>query len=96
MKIALIAAGALAAATFATAPEASAKGLQFGLTIGGPDGYLQISGPGKNHGSSYRGKSNKNYNYGGGYGYGNGYGYGHKKGYGHAADCACRAGMVSR
>jgi len=85
MKITLIAAGALAAATFAAAPEASAKDLQFGLTIGGPNGYIQISGPGPNNGAKYQIKSHKNYRYGNGngYGYGQGYGYGGGYGYGH-------------
>jgi hypothetical protein len=84
MKITLIAAGALAAATFAAAPEASAKSLQFGLTIGGQNGYIQISGPGPNNGAKSRTKSHKNYRYGNGngYGYGYGQGYGYGGGYG--------------
>lgn len=84
MKTALIAAGILTAATFTTTPEATAKDLQFGLTIGGPNGYLQISAPGKGHGSKHKTKSNKHYSqgYGNSYGYGGGYGYGQNQGYG--------------
>lgn len=85
MKTAIIAAGALAAATLAAAPEASAKGLNFGLTIGGPEGYISISAPGKGYGSTYKAKSNKHYNHGNGYGpgYGSGYGNGYGSGYGY-------------
>ena len=42
MKMTLIAATAFAAAAMAGAPQASAKDLYYGLTIGGPNGYLQI------------------------------------------------------
>ena len=70
MKTALIAAAALAAATFANPADASAKGVNFGLTIAGQDGVIQIGGKGKNHGSKYGNKK-----YGSGY---NNYGYGNR------------------
>jgi hypothetical protein len=69
MKTALIAAGALIATTVTGLPDASAKDLKLGLTIGGPDGYIHISGPGPNNGRGYGRK---------GHGYGKGYqGYKH-------------------
>lgn len=76
MKKALIIAGALVAASFTGLPEASAKDMNLGLTIGGPNGFIQISGPGPNHGPKY---GNKGYGYQGykpyqgGHGYGQGY-----------------------
>lgn len=78
MKTALIAAGALIATTLTGLPDASAKGLNFGLTLAGQNGVIQISGPGPNHGSKF---GNKGYGYGnrgfrpGQNGYGPGYGY---------------------
>jgi hypothetical protein len=76
MYRALIAAGALVAATLTGLPDASAKGQNFGLTIAGKNGVIQISGPGPNHGPKHGGKgyggSNqgyKPYQYGPGYGY---------------------------
>ncbi len=83
MKTALIAAGALLATTLTGLPDASAKDLKLGLTIGGPDGFIHISGPGPKHHSKH---GSKGYGYGGqGYnpyqkGYGNYPGYG--RGYG--------------
>ena len=53
MKIALIAAGAITAATFANSSEASAASTNFAFTVGGPQGFVQISAPGKHHGQKY-------------------------------------------
>lgn len=55
MKTAFIAAGALIATTLTGLPEASAKDLNFGLTITGENGHIQISGPGHHKGHGYRG-----------------------------------------
>lgn len=81
MKTALIAAGVLVASTL-TGLDASAKGLDFGLTIAGQNGFIQISGPGPNHGSKngnkghgYKGYNPNQYSYGYKPGYGQGYGY---------------------
>ena len=65
MKTALIAAGALIAVSAATS-EASAKDNNFSLTIGGPEGFITVGGPG----------NNKHSNYGGNYYASPGYGYG--------------------
>jgi len=59
MKIALIAAGALTAATFANSSDASASSTNFALTVGGPQGFVQISAPGKHHGPKYYKKKAK-------------------------------------
>ncbi len=53
MKIALIAAGTLAAATLAGLSGASAKDANFALTVGGPQGYVQIGTPGGYDGPYY-------------------------------------------
>jgi len=53
MKMTLIAATAFAAAALAGAPEASAKDLYYGLTIGGPNGYLQIGSQSGKYGYGY-------------------------------------------
>ena len=73
MKKALIIAGALVASTLAGTVDASAKDMKLGLTIAGPNGYIQISGPGPHHGSKHghRGYGYKGYKpYRGGPGYG--------------------------
>jgi hypothetical protein len=78
MKKALIIAGALVAASFAGLPEASAKDMNLGLTIGGPNGFIQISEPGPHNGPKYgnKGHGYQGYKpYQGGPGYGPGYGY---------------------
>ena len=95
IKTAFIAAGALLASTLAGLPDASANSSGFGLTIAGPNGAIQIGGPGKNH-RHKKGKKapgyNKGYGYGQGYGpgygrgYGPGYGYGRGYGYGQRYD----------
>ena len=61
MKTALIAAGALLATSLTGLPEASAKDLNFGLTIAGKNGVIQIKGPGQNHGPKYRGNGYQGY-----------------------------------
>ena len=76
MKTALIAAGALLATSLTGLPEASAKDLNFGLTIAGKNGVIQISGPGPNHGPKYRGNG---YGYQGYKPYRNAPGYGHRR-----------------
>ena len=47
MKTILVAAGMLAAATFAGGNEANAADKSFGLTIGGPNGYIEIGANGR-------------------------------------------------
>lgn len=57
MKTAILA-GALAAATFAAAPQASAANVDFALKLSGPNGVVQIASPGhrnKAHRNKYRG-----------------------------------------
>ena len=70
MKTALIAAGALIAVSAATS-EASAKDNNFSLTIGGPEGFITVGGPGNNRHSRYGADP-----YGGNYYASQGYGYG--------------------
>ena len=53
MKMTLIAATAFAAATMAGGPQASAKDFNYGVTIAGPNGYLQIGTQGGKHGRGY-------------------------------------------
>ena len=53
MKTILVAAGMLAAATFAGGSEASAAGKNFGLTISGPNGYIEIGANGRGRGYEY-------------------------------------------
>ena len=53
MKIALIAAGTLAATTFAGLSGASAKDVNFALTVGGPQGYVQVGSPNAYYGPNY-------------------------------------------
>jgi len=53
MKMTLIAATAFAAAAMAGAPQASAKDSYYGLTIGGPNGYLQIGTKSGKYGYGY-------------------------------------------
>ena len=85
MKTAILAAGALAIATLSGGADASAKDVAFGLTIGGPNGFVAISSPGANaHAHVVKGHGYKGHNsYGYGYGYtgpyygGPSYGYGH-------------------
>lgn len=59
MKTALIAAGALAAVTTAGLSEASAKDVNFALTIGGPQGYVQFATPNSYYGPTYVHKAHK-------------------------------------
>ncbi len=59
MKTALIAAGALAATTIAGLPEASAKNVNFALTVGGPQGYVQIGAPNTYYGPAHVHKVHK-------------------------------------
>jgi len=60
MKMTLIAATAFAAAAMAAGPQASAEDFNYGLTIAGPNGYLQIGTrdgkPGYGHDAPYRGR----------------------------------------
>ena len=53
MKTILVAAGMLAAATFAGGSEASAADKRFGLTIAGPNGYIEIGANGHGRGNAY-------------------------------------------
>ena len=59
MKTALIAAGALAATTVAGVSGASAKDVNFALTVGGPQGYVQIANPNTYYGPNYVHKVHK-------------------------------------
>lgn len=59
MKTALIAAGTLATATVAGLSGASAKDVNFALTFGGPQGYVQIASPGTYYGPNYVHKVHK-------------------------------------
>lgn len=53
MKMTLIAATAFAAATMAAGPQALAKDFSYGVTIAGPNGYLQIGTQGGKPGYGY-------------------------------------------
>lgn len=77
MKMTLIAGAALAAVTMASGTDASARDLHYGLTIAGPEGYVQIGSKGGKNGKYYDygydaprgdhykgGKHGKNYDYG--------------------------------
>lgn len=57
MKTAILAAGALAVATLSGATGATAKNVNFSLTLGGPGAVLQVSGPGQNS-HAYRNRGN--------------------------------------
>lgn len=57
MKTALIAAAALAASAFAGSSDASAKDVNFALTFGGPNGYVQVGTPNARYGPRYDYKS---------------------------------------
>jgi hypothetical protein len=83
MNTAFIAAGALLASTLAGLSGVSAQNAGFGFTLAGPNGSIQISAPGKNHGGKKQGKKAHGYGQGSGYGqgYGSGYGYGYGQGY---------------
>lgn len=61
MKTALLAAGALAAATLVTAPQADAAGVNFSLKLAGTNGVVQIAGPGGHgrHGPKFRQRHNQ-------------------------------------
>ncbi|MDA7946437.1 MAG: hypothetical protein MPJ78_03065 [Hyphomicrobiaceae bacterium] len=81
MKTALIAAGALTTAALAGASDVSAKDVNFALTFGDPQGYVQIGKPGPSHGPSYVHKAHakkKKHKHAKRYWNGNpGYGYGY-------------------
>ncbi len=80
MKTTLIAAGALIATTLTGLPEASAKDVNFGLTIAGKNGVIQISGPGHNNGRGY-GRKGQSYGYQGYRPYQTAPGYGRRQTY---------------
>lgn len=89
MKTAILAAGALAIATLSGAATATAKDVNFSLTLGGPGGALNISSPGtayNTYGSKWQGNG---YGYGYGYNpynYGYGYNYNPYRGPGYGYD----------